>query len=52
LVDDRVLFNLSSGDGEWIGVDLVMDPDVVKFCVSAFEAAWDRGVDHDAYRPT
>src|SRR6266516_920171 len=52
LVDDRVLFNHSSGNGDWTGVELVADAGVVKFCVSAFEAAWDRGIDHDAYRPT
>jgi hypothetical protein len=51
LVDDRMLFNLFSGDGDWIGVELVTDTDVVKFCGSAFDAAWERGVDHEAYRP-
>jgi hypothetical protein len=35
LVDDRMLFNIFSGDGEWIGVDRVDDSDVVKFCASA-----------------
>ena len=52
LVDDRVLFNIFSGDGEWIEVERVDDPDIVNFCAPAFEAAWERGVDHDAYRLT
>ena len=52
LVDDRMLFNHSSGDGEWLGVELVTDPEVVEFCASGFDAAWERGIDHDAYRPT
>jgi len=51
LVDDSMLFNLFSGDGEWTGVELITDADVVKFCGSAFDAAWDRGVDHEVYRP-
>jgi hypothetical protein len=32
-------------------VELVVDTDVIKFCASAFDAAWDRGVEHDAYQP-
>jgi hypothetical protein len=51
LIDDRMLFNHSSGDGKWLGVELVTDADVVEFCASAFDAAWERAVDHDAYRP-
>jgi hypothetical protein len=51
LVDDRILFNHFSGDGEWIDVELLDNADVVKFCLAAFDAAWERGIDHDAYRP-
>jgi hypothetical protein len=51
LVDDRLLFNISSGDGDWLGVEPNNEPAVVKFCASAFEAAWDRGVNHNDYRP-
>jgi hypothetical protein len=51
LIDDRVLFNHFSGDGDWIGVEPTADADVVKFCAAVFDAAWDRGVDHEAYRP-
>jgi len=52
LVDDRLLFNISSGDGDWLGVESNDEPGVAKFCASAFEAAWDRGIDHNDYRPT
>lgn len=52
LIDDRVLFNLFSGDGRWIDVELAADPDVVEFCASAFDAVWERGRDHNDYQPT
>ena len=51
LIDDRVLFNHFTGDGDWIDVELVTDASIVKFCASAFESVWDRGVDHERYRP-
>jgi hypothetical protein len=51
LVDDRMAFNLFSGGGDWIGVEVVTSADVVKFCASAFDAAWERGIDHNDYRP-
>ena len=51
LVDDRLLVNHFSGDGDWIGVELSTDAGAVTFCAWAFEAAWERGIDHDAYRP-
>lgn len=50
LIDDRVLFNIFSGMGEWIGTDAVDDPDVVQFCAEAFENVWTRGTDHADYR--
>ncbi|GAA1794350.1 hypothetical protein GCM10009682_15170 [Luedemannella flava] len=52
LVDDVLLFNLASGDGEFVGVEPNEDPEVLAFCVASFEAAWDRAVDHSDYRPT
>jgi hypothetical protein len=51
LVDDSLLFNLASGDGDWLGMQPNDDPDVIAFCVEAFEHAWARGVDHADYRP-
>ncbi|GAA2638768.1 hypothetical protein SMC26_39845 [Actinomadura fulvescens] len=53
LVDHRlVLFNHFDGEGRPTGVEVSEDPDVVKLCSSAFEAVWERGVDHDAYQPS
>ncbi|GAA1965797.1 DUF6879 family protein [Kitasatospora viridis] len=46
--DERVLFNHFTGDGAWADPRLthVDDPAVVKLCADAFEAVWDRAVDH------
>jgi len=50
--DGRIVrFGYFAGNGEFVGHDVWEDPDVVKLCTSAFEAAWERGVDHDDYRP-
>jgi hypothetical protein len=51
LVDDCVLFNHFSGDGEWIDVEMVDYAGVVKSCVASFETAWERGIDHEEYQP-
>jgi hypothetical protein len=51
LIDDVLLFNLASGDGDWLGVQQSDDPRVIQFCAESFEAAWARGVDHVDYRP-
>ena len=51
LFDDIVLFNLFSGDGMLVKSEVMTDPDVVKFCETAFEDVWSRGVDHADYRP-
>jgi hypothetical protein len=51
LIDDVLLFNLASGDGDWLGVQRNDDPSVLAFCAEAFEAAWFRAVDHGDYRP-
>jgi hypothetical protein len=40
------------GDGSFTGNDVTTDPAAVKFCVSAFEAAWERGIDHDEFQTT
>lgn len=46
-----VLFNHFTGDGEWAtpGMELTADPHIVKQCVDAFEAVWDRAIPHDQY---
>ena|SRR5213592_5237106 len=51
LIDDALLFNLASGDGDWLGVQPNDDPSVIRFCAESFEAAWARGVEHGDYRP-
>jgi hypothetical protein len=51
LIDDQVVFNHFSGGGEMIDVEVVSELPVVKLCASAFEAVWERAVDHQDYRP-
>lgn len=52
LIDDWLLFNLNSGDGEWLGVQANDDASVIEFCAESFEAAWHRAIDHGDYRPS
>ncbi|MBL1099541.1 DUF6879 family protein [Streptomyces coffeae] len=50
LIDDRlILFHFFTGDGGWAGHEYSEDPTVVKLCASAFEAVWERGVDHEKF---
>ncbi|WP_431775741.1 DUF6879 family protein [Streptomyces cucumeris] len=50
LIDDRlVLFHFFAGDGDWAGHEYSEDPAVVRLCASAFEAVWERGVDHEKF---
>ncbi|MBB6348767.1 DUF6879 family protein [Nonomuraea muscovyensis] len=49
---ELVRFGLHSGDGEATGYDFSEDAAVVKLCATAFEAVWQRGIDHTEYRPT
>jgi hypothetical protein len=46
-----VLWNHFAGDGSWAGEEQADDPALAKLCASSFEAAWDRGVPHQDYRP-
>ena len=46
-----VLFNHFSGDGTAAGTELRDEPAVVKLCMAAFEAVWDRALQHEDYRP-
>jgi len=52
LIDSQVIFLHFSGDGAVTNRELAAEPSVVKFCNAAFEAVWERGVDHADYRPT
>ncbi|MEU4286882.1 DUF6879 family protein [Kribbella sp. NPDC026596] len=47
-----VQFCLFAGDGRFVGNEVSTDPDVVKLCRSAFEASWERGIDHVDYSVT
>jgi len=46
-----VLWNHFAGDGSWVGEDRSDDPELAKLCASSFEAAWERGIPHEDYRP-
>jgi hypothetical protein len=45
-------FGLFAGDGRFVRNEVSTDPDAVKLCLSAFEAAWERGIDHEHYSVT
>jgi hypothetical protein len=47
--DERVLFNLFTGDGDWAGQELTDDPYVVELCRSAFAAVWAAATPHEDY---
>ena len=49
--DHTIRFGYFAGDGELIGHEVRRDPDVLKLCLSAFEAVWDRAIPHEGYRP-
>jgi hypothetical protein len=50
--DDRLVrFGHFAGDGTVIGHEMSEDPAVVKLCAAAFEAVWERAIDHKDYRP-
>jgi hypothetical protein len=51
--DDRLVrFGYFAGNGDFVDHELVEDPAVVRHCASAFEAIWERAIDHSEYRPT
>ncbi|MET9294937.1 DUF6879 family protein [Streptomyces sp. NPDC003077] len=51
LIDGKtVRFNLFSGDGKITDPQYTEDPKVAALCADAFEAVWERGIPHDAYR--
>jgi hypothetical protein len=49
---EAVLFNHFTGEGELApdGKEYRVALPVVKLCAGAFDAAWERGIDHGAYR--
>ncbi|MGW2054535.1 DUF6879 family protein [Streptomyces sp. NPDC001840] len=50
VVDDRLaLFHFFTGDGDWAGHEYSEDTAAVGLCTSAFEAVWERGVDHEKF---
>ncbi|RCG26597.1 hypothetical protein DQ384_29250 [Sphaerisporangium album] len=49
--DGLVCFVYQSGDGNPAGYDLVDDAAVAELCASAFEAVWERALDHAEYSP-
>ncbi|WP_067474509.1 DUF6879 family protein [Actinomadura hibisca] len=52
LFDDRLVrIHHFSGNGEIVQDELSDDPELAKLCASAFEAVWDRAIDHEDYRP-
>ncbi|WP_131736842.1 DUF6879 family protein [Actinomadura roseirufa] len=48
---ELVMWNHFDGDGRPQQKEVTTDSAVVKLCSSAFEAVWERGVDHADYRP-
>jgi hypothetical protein len=49
--DSRLVrFGYFAGDGEFIGHELTSDPAVAGMCAAAFEAVWERAIDHAQYQ--
>ncbi|MEV7005537.1 DUF6879 family protein [Streptosporangium sp. NPDC051022] len=49
--DGLICWIFQSGDGEPTGYELSEDPAEAKLCSAAFEAVWERAIDHEDYRP-
>jgi len=49
--DQMLLWNNFAGDGSWVGEEKCDDPAVAQACAASFDAAWDRGIPHEDYRP-
>ncbi|WP_283137792.1 DUF6879 family protein [Rhizohabitans arisaemae] len=47
---ETAVFNHFTGDGEWVGTEVLVDPAVTRLCASAFDAVWDRATPHQEYR--
>jgi hypothetical protein len=48
--DEKVLFNLFTGDGDWAGQEITTDPRVVELCRAGFDAVWSAATPHEGYR--
>jgi hypothetical protein len=47
--DVTVQFCLFAGDGRFVGNEVSTAPETANLCLSAFGAAWERGIDHEHY---
>ena len=51
--DNRLVrFTEFAGDGSWGPHSFTEDPEQVKRCTEAFEAVWERAIDHKDYQPS
>jgi hypothetical protein len=52
LFDDQLVrIHHFSGDGDILEDELSTEPALIALCRSAFDAAWERAVDHEVYQP-
>jgi hypothetical protein len=52
IFDDRtVLFNYFTGDGDWVGQELVTDGGAARLCGAAFDTVWNAAIPHGEYKP-
>jgi hypothetical protein len=49
--DKKVLVNHFTGDGGWVGNELVTEPAVIKLCRAAFDAVWKVATPHGDHQP-
>lgn len=49
--EERVRIGHFDGDGKSTGHEMTNDSVVLKLCLSAFEAVWDRAIPHERYQP-
>ncbi len=49
--DNLVRFAHFTGNGDFLDDEVSDDPAVISLCASAFEAVWNRAVDHAQYQP-
>ena len=51
--EQTVILHHFSGDGQWTGprMEVCEDPALAKQIMTAYEAAWDRAIPHEEYRP-
>ncbi|WP_415840660.1 DUF6879 family protein [Nocardiopsis rhodophaea] len=49
--EQTVLFNHFDGEGRPTSLEITTDPRTVEMCQRAFEAVWERGIDHEKYEP-